>query len=152
MRIAVIGEAPSRFMEERNITLPLVLASSELAHMAGIQWPGEWGQLVETFNVLDRFPGRADGGGDLFPFPLATLCASRLKATLGERPLIVLLGRRVERAWGLQQPWFRTIGGVVVVPHPSHTSRWWNSRVNRLEAHVFWQEVAREARAASFKG
>lgn len=148
MKVAVIGEAPSKFMKERNITLPLVLAGAELAKMGGIQWPGEWNEVVDAFNVLDEFPGRQeDGKGDKFPFPLATICADRLKVKLGARPLVVLLGRRVERAWGLQpQQWFRVIGSVAVAPHPSHVNRWWNSRLNRLEAEAFWQEVAREAR------
>ncbi len=136
-------------MEERGLTLPLILASSELARMAGIKWPGEWSELIDVFNVFSTFPGR-DEHGDLFPFPQATVAAHALKQMLGERTLTVLLGRRVERAWNIQpQEWFRNIGGVVVAPHPSKVSRFWNSRVNRLAAEEFWHGVARIARGVT---
>ena len=62
--------------------------------------------------------------------------------------VVILLGRNVARAFGFgSAPWFKAFwnGNVVVVvaPHPSGKSRWWNDPANTEEARKFWQTVKR---------
>lgn len=142
-RIAVVGEAPSRWMQERRLLEPLVLAKLELASLAGIGIT-EWEEKFECFNVLDKWPGRSPyGKGDLFPLAEARIRARELKEALLNRR-IILLGRRVASAFDVEAPWFEWRRGTVVVPHPSKVSRWWNDASNRRRAEEFWRSCVRD--------
>lgn len=140
--ILVIGEAPSKYMDQRGFTKPLLLASRDLAELAGLRWPKEWEEVVEVRNVLDKFPGRQlSGKGDLFPIWEAQSEASKM--SFEGYPRVVLLGRRVGSAFGLSGDWFcwTTFKGtsVAVAPHPSKVSHWWNSKENVEAARQFWR-------------
>lgn len=119
LRILVVGEAPSKWMETHGVVEPLPLAGKELARMAGVRWPDQWLEMFEPVNVLDKWPGRAEHGkGDSFPHVEASRCATKLirEKVIG-RHKVVLLGRRVATAFGglawanwftwQQVPWFQ---------------------------------------------
>jgi len=66
--------------------------------------------------------------------------------------VVILLGRNVARAFGFGSvPWFKAFynGNVVLVvaPHPSGKSRWWNDPANTREAGRFWRAVYRRMQA-----
>jgi hypothetical protein len=139
-------------MEENGVVEPLPLAGRELAALAGVAHPIQWQALFECVNVLDRWPGKAGGKGDAFPMGDALEAVDHRLAPLCWNRRVVLLGRRVERAFRFNEcPWFewhrgRNDGLFVTVPHPSHVNHWWNKAENRREAARFWGTVADMAR------
>jgi len=142
----VVGEAPSRWMAENGVTEPLVLARKDLAALAGVSMV-EWKELFECVNVLDKWPGK-QGKGDAFPPGEAALAAAKMCPKLKEHDKIVLLGRRVEAAFGFGEgPWFTWRGNVAVSPHPSLINRWWNEQANRIAAARFWGGLVDEVRS-----
>lgn len=152
MKVLVVGEAPSRWMQERGITDALPIAGKELAAMAGITWPGRWFELFEPVNVLGSWPGK-QGKGDAFPLDLAIPAMRELVEEFHLYTRVVLLGRRVEMAYNgavgrrlsHQEPLFHGFDArIAVAPHPSHVNRWWNSIENRAAASRFWMDVARQ--------
>lgn len=107
MKILIVGEAPSRMMHESGVHEPMPHARRELAYYAGLCLP-EFNEKFECVNVLDRWPGKA-GKGDDFPMKLAYDGAERVQAKVveGDYARVILLGRRVEAAFGIQgNPWF----------------------------------------------
>jgi hypothetical protein len=86
----LVGEAPSRTSDPRK---PLVLAS--LAGLARLQFPQEWCATFDRVNLLQEWPG-ADS-----PFPLvkASKVASDLRPKIQKYRWVVLLGKRVARAF-----------------------------------------------------
>lgn len=55
---------------------------------------------------------------------------------------VVLLGRRVARAFGLQdQRLFDFVDHVAVMPHPSGRSHWWNDPGNERRARAFMRSL-----------
>ena len=124
----VIGEAPGR----SNGT-PLRGARRRIAKLVEL----DEDDLLEMFhwqNLLDQWPGYGPNGGSHFPMDAAREAARHVS----ERPLI-LLGRRVATAFGVDQPWFGWRDGIAVTPHPSGLSRWWNDPANLEAARVFWR-------------
>jgi hypothetical protein len=118
-------------------------------------------------NLLDAWPGAAVGGGSQFPHEAGVDAASALVEFVTARvprARLVLLGRRVARAFGVgeDRPWFEWSGltwksaalgptganprgllEVVVFPHPSSTSHFWNERANVDAARRFLLSLVR---------
>lgn len=92
-------------MEENGVTIPLPLARGELAALAGII-PHKFDELFECVNVLDKWPGK-QGKGDAFPLEMARPKALSMRSKLLKHRRVVLLGKRVEMAFGLSRPWFQ---------------------------------------------
>lgn len=139
--ILVVGEAPSKWMKEREVSEPLPLARRELAQLAGLSLV-QFNQKFECINLLKEWPGK-QGKGDAFPMDLARAAAARVKLD-GRRA--VFLGQRVAAAFYIDIPilQWRTAswGETAISPHPSHVNRWWNLLGNKQQAARFWGEAA----------
>lgn len=148
----LVGEAPSR-----NMKLPdHCLLREDLMRLAGLDLRRFYSLFART-NLLDYWPGRMRPGhaGDKFPLPGAREAARKLVPALPGFELTILLGRRVERAFGFpSRPWFEVsehrarIDGelkafrVACFPHPSKASRWWNKPGNLAKARSAWRHAA----------
>lgn len=145
MKPLIIGQAPSRdgktHFEGRSGT--------RLAQLAGLTRQ----QFLDDFdriNVFDVFPGRREGQeGDLFPIKEAMERAHAIYLTGAlEFRSTVFIGHRVAQAFGMPHPapflWHPIpfSGEVAMSPHPSGTSRWWNSEANLRNARDFWTGLA----------
>jgi len=90
-------------------------------------------------NLLSEFPGR-QSKGCAFPIGPAREAARRYKRGTPKSVPLVLLGRRVSRAFGLSGTapileWIEHEGrAVMVFPHPSGINQWWNDPSNRKRA------------------
>lgn len=156
MKTLVVGEAPSRWMEENRVTIPLPLARRELAALAGLI-PPKFDELFEFINVFDKWPGK-QGKGDAFPLTEARVAAAKLLPTFAGRK-VILLGTRVAKAFYLDARtllqfgyWEWTVPDgsrsevceIAICPHPSGVNTWWNKPENRVAARIFWGSVAQE--------
>ena len=152
--VLLVGEAPNRKVEGLENA---ALMRNDLANLANVGWPFEYFRLFARVNVLEFWPGRQPRGkGDLFPLEEARPRARKLRLAFPAFELVVLLGRRVQRAFGYDHAEFfdskrdgETWGAVA--PHPSKVSRWWNDPINVKRAGVFWRGVARAARRTRAK-
>lgn len=132
LRPLVVGEAPSRTSKA-----PLDGSSGRrLASLAGVPH-GELAARFELANLLDRWPGRGSGSGAAFPSAEARAAAASMEV---EGRKVVLLGKRVASAFGVVAGLLSVVrhrgGEVLVLPHPSGASRWWNSPGNRTLAEI----------------
>jgi hypothetical protein len=133
--IVFVGEAPGG-------TLPVEAGACwrRLAAVVGTTPAVLWQRAV-LVNTLKRRPER-DGHGDAFPLKAARRAAVRLagSALLTEARMIVLVGRRVSRAFGVaRQGYFvpfcldavHPAAASVVIPHPSGVNLWYNDPQHR---------------------
>lgn len=132
LRTLVVGEAPSR-----TSTAPLDGPSGRrLAALAGVPFE-ELPARFELTNLLDRWPGRGSGPGAAFPRAEARAAAASMEIE-GRR--VVLLGKRVASAFGVVGDLLDVVehrgAEVLVLPHPSGASRWWNSPDGRARAEA----------------
>ena len=146
MRPLLIGQAPSR---SRARLAPLSGQSGRrLARYCDVNLAG-FLHMFERRNLLTDWPGKAPGGGDLFPVLDGRRAADAMREAVSER-VVVLLGAGVARAFRLHHlpilTWSKfhkdSLGAVAVCPHPSGRSRWWNDPANREAAIAFWRELA----------
>lgn len=165
--VLLVGEAPSRGEARRATSRP----GEPLTHrgrcgkrimlMCGLS-AKQYYLLYDRANLLPpQAPSDFLGekAGDTFDYAAARRAAAGLVRTAIARRyhLVVLLGRRVQRAFGLElneesvyrSSFFAPVEAaglkLVAVPHPSGTSRWWNDQNNRLCAERFWRWVTQEA-------
>lgn len=151
MRITFVGQAPSRETDGKPpFTGKCGRFLAELLGTTHKQMLLDHGFL----NVLDHWPG-ASIKGDKFPIPEAKIAAKRKLEQLRGR-VVVLLGHNVARAFGCEKfayfQWFEirspenhedvVVPLLTVVPHPSGTSRWYNSEENRMVAGKFLRTLA----------
>ena len=149
-----------------KILKPLIIGQAPGGSGDGIPLSGRCGRklcglmktdlddYLETFdriNVLESFPGK-NGKGDSFPTRKAREMASKIE--LHGRPLVVLLGRNVARAFGLAKmdplTWTTVHGTkVALVPHPSGVNRWWNDCTNVRRARRFLRKIYNDTRMKS---
>lgn len=93
MKILFVGQAPSRDTDGQP---PFTGRSGrKLAKLCGISH-AEFLNAFELVNLLERWPGKS-GKGDAFPMAEARLVAASLD--FRNRPLVVLVGRNVARAF-----------------------------------------------------
>lgn len=159
-RVLLIGEAPNRrmYIEEEEGSDALVIP--RLVEMSQVN-SDEFDRLFSRANILAEWPGRSsEGVGDAFPFDQAYQQATRFKkaSILRGFDAVVLLGRRVESCFfavtsrtefftwrplpEVEGDSFGWSGiPVVVVPHPSGVSRWWNDDKNTSRAVEFWRTL-----------
>lgn len=140
--VLLVGQAPSRTSKPRE-----ALLRTDLATLCSLSLE-DYGKAFARTNVLTRYPGRA-AKGDLFPVEEAREGARALTQVLDRFRLVVLLGRGVEKAFGLPaESWFEIKSDlgtrVVTVPHPSKVNTWWNDKKNVRAAKRFWTKIARE--------
>lgn len=162
-RVLIVGEAPNRRMSLEDRESDEALMIPRLLQMCGLP-DGDFRSCFLRVNLLREWPGRDPSGeGDSFPRDLASREVPEVLRFLSARTFVdrvILCGKRVGACFFPSvtrppPPWF-TEGAltvdpllrpvsVVVVPHPSGTSRWWNEEGNRRRAESFW---AREAERA----
>lgn len=151
MRITFVGQAPSR---ETDGKPPFTGKCGKfLAELMGTTQE----QMLNDFtfiNVLDKYPGKHPIKGDLFPLPEAKASArKKLEQLRGN--VVVLLGYNVAKAFGAEK--FRylelyelrsqenfadvVVPIMVVVPHPSQISRYWNKRENVDAVKKFFKKL-----------
>lgn len=101
---------------------PREASGARLMHLSGLDEDG----YGETFCCMNVHPGQSPESQD------APGGKKILKVLRGRR--VVALGRRVSRAVGAPEEWFRweVSGGITVasMPHPSGLNRWWNDLRN----------------------
>jgi uracil-DNA glycosylase len=148
-RILIIGQAPSRDGRDRFAGK----SGDRIARFCGLQ---RGAQLLEFFDVENLLPAYvgATATGDRFPVALARERAAQLRSAWSPDRPVILVGRGVARAFGLDFPYFqwRVIGGgipVAVVPHPSGRNRYWNQASHRIAAWRFWRNAMGYARDGS---
>lgn len=149
--IVLVGQAAARSTVGKQ-PLNEGATSRRLATLLGMN-ASEYEQAFARHNVLGRvFPGKM-GKGDAFPVARARRGATSLQAShVGDGDVVVALGRGVARSFGVPTStgffeWFVHPADdprfhMVVVPHPSGISHWWNSRTNRLAARCFFRWLA----------
>lgn len=146
-KVLIIGEVPTREMHDMGIE-DVALLRQDLADLAGLSLMA-WAERFDRINLFPTWQGKA-GRGDAFPIWQARERAQDLVLSLHKHDKVVLLGRRVEAAFGLNQPWleWRDVFGttLAVAPHPSKLSRWWDIVENRANASFFWRQLAEETR------
>lgn len=143
MRTLIIGEAPARTGDPRR---PLLGRSGgRLAALCGLELQ-DYRRAFARANVLERWPGRL-AKGDAFDLPAARQRAALLRRRFVGGRLVVLLGRRTARAFGLDSAYFLpqrvACANVVVLPHPSGVNRWWNEPKNLARAARFLRRAAK---------
>jgi hypothetical protein len=91
----------------------------------------------DLVNLLDKWPGK-DGKGDAFDMDAARVKAEELTLELmtQEARFILLMGRKVERAFGWSGLKYLESNiwhshDVILFPHPSGVNLWWNEEDNR---------------------
>lgn len=140
----LIGEAPGRVAGR-----PLEGRCGErMAALAGVT-PEAFYRATERRNVLDEWPGAATDKGARFPRLRASIAAGRLLAHFSPDRLVLLLGYRVARAFGVKLRYFEEASilraRVYVIPHPSGVNVWYNDPANVRRAERFMREVLTDA-------
>jgi hypothetical protein len=137
-RALLVAEAPCR---GRNRTPLDGGAGDRLARHAGLADRSELLEAFDAWNLLGRWPGGA-GKGSRWPAERARRAAARHPL----RGVVVLLGGRVARAYGMHRLalWRfhelpRARGLVAVIAHPSGVVRTYNEERHRMAAgRVLW--------------
>jgi len=141
--VIVVGQAPGPSTDPAE---PLSGASGRrLASLCGLDLP-DFLARFERVNLLTTYPGRL-GKGDAFPMAFAREAAAAMAERVTSRRITVMLGLNVARAFGMQRLTFFELtrlphGYVVVAPHPSGVSHWWNDPSNVSLARLFWRALA----------
>ena len=152
MRVAIVGEAPSR--ETRGMPPFSGKSGARLAQLAGLE-PDALGDAFLLVNLLRGWPGQC-GKGSAFPVPRGARAGDRvLPMLMAERvALVVLAGRRVQAAlgfgdadrpfleWDHFAPWSPRGFSHAVLPHPSGVNHWWNDPANETAARAFLRPLA----------
>lgn len=151
----LVGQAPSRSASDL-----LGGSGARIARLAGLSLEQYESRLARV-NLLEEWPGRV-GDGDALPPREARAAWRALIPELAGRRRVVLLGRGVARAAGLDgAPWWSEVElevygrrafsvTLAVVPHPSGVSRWWNDPVGVLRARAWWRELVRSSEGGSW--
>lgn len=153
MRVLIVGEAPSRTGDtDAPLSGKCGVRLCKLMGMPGYDYPTLSAEFALT-NLLGSQEPSSTGKGDAYDLPKAVLAARSMRHLLKtDHRLTVLLGKRVARAF-LERtklpPWYQTIwdhqhghiSPVVVVPHPSGISHYWNSRPNVKAATGWWTRL-----------
>lgn len=155
MRPLLIGQAPGPNTDPELPLFPVPSRSAggRLQHLMGLT-RGEYLKSFDRINLLPFFPGKHKRD-DKFPMSPAKLSARAIRPLLANR-MVILVGRNVANAFGLQAEWHdwvewpvrrrcivsRDTGccRIAVVPHPSGRNLWYNNEENRASAEAFWAE------------
>jgi uracil DNA glycosylase superfamily protein len=163
-RILLIGEAPGKSGRPMAPALE-GRAGRRLARLMGVS-EEIYLRITDRVNLLPRWTGARDDT----PWPAAQARRAAVRMIrsqlLDQRAGVVLLGRRVAAAFGVEPDlpwatpafvrpaldrdlracqdlglltsWIVALERAYVMPHPSGASRWWNSRRNRQYANWWW--------------
>ncbi len=165
MRPLLIGQAPppnfDRSTHSPLYPLPEKASGGRLAALMGLD-ARAYLRIFQRINLLRDFPGKRQRPGgtrvDHWPKKEARQAAELIAPLLNERQ-VILVGRNVARAFGLdKKPWHEWIHHVVpyppdqptrvhiaLVPHPSGLNRWYSDAQNQIEARSFWAAFLEES-------
>lgn len=140
----IVGEAPGK---NGDPTKPIEgRIGRRLAHCAGMEFE-QFLSAFQRINLLDEQPQDAKGGMR-FNLARARQTALVLHDTLvtDPHPMIILLGKRVAKAFEIKQPEYFHLEFLCsvetyVVPHPSGVNHWWNNWDNELEMMRFMRNI-----------
>lgn len=145
MKPLIIGEAPGK---HGDATKPVEgRIGARLAACCGLTLD-EFLNTFDRINLLDEQPQDAPKGM-AFNVKAAGRRARELELTLGQLPLMLLLGKRVAAAFRMTNvEYFQAafIGTVptFVVPHPSGINRWYNKIENELQMIRFMRGIVKQ--------
>lgn len=150
----IVGEAPNRRGHHltlvglgRLLGISSIEASEAFDRMnvfpywlgSSTSGKGDWWDPVESAKIVEILRSRGFFGSPDYP-----------------RKRVILMGKRVARAFGLEKlEYFDRIAVIdephrsatehVVVPHFSGVNRWWNDESNRTLARKKWKKWLKEA-------
>ena len=167
----IIGQAPPASVGEgagEGFTPLSGLAERRLARLAGLEVDELWHRF-DRHNLLSEFPGRLpkharhqrtsgyalhQSNGDAFPMEQARAAAAALD--LCRYRLVVLLGLRVAAAFKVKRASLLMLNEealpcpLIILPHTSGVSHFWNDAANVAAAeHAFRDAIARFATTRS---
>lgn len=135
----IVGQAVGRARNEMPFDSR---AGDRLALFLGLSDCDELSEECVLVNLLAYWPGVAGSKSPEFPADEARRVADALKA---ERPVVLLCGRSVAGACGVDCEFFEPVpwrgGMAVVIPHPSGISHWWNDSGNKSKAKQFFDRI-----------
>lgn len=106
--------------------------------------------LFDVRNLIDRPMERVEGSkGTEWPEDEARRAALQLGLLVEREQPVVLLGKRVAKAFGLNSDFFawtpdQKLAPMVVIPHPSGIVRLWNEAQTRVgTGAVLWQALGK---------
>ena len=154
MKLVIMGQAPGK---NHGFGAPFAGPTGRrLARFCGLETVEQLRERAVLMNLWGRYPGKAKSvQGDAFPeSERAKRAAARRRAALAASgcEVLVCCGRRVASCFGVGDAPFlewREVplargknARVVVVPHPSGVSRWWQDpdacgRASALLAEIF---------------
>lgn len=154
MKILLVGEAPARVMDGKNVPAFSSKSGQRITDLIGT----DVREAFDTVNILSRWPGRNQKGSNFNPrSDLVQAGVRRILVQMSRegRQEMILAGSRVCKAFGLVVDPYLTwrqvefpagqrsglanprIFTVAVMPHPSAVNRWWNHKGNVRQAKVF---------------
>lgn len=161
LRPLLIGQAPPPNYDPRTHSplypLPEAASGGRLADIMGLDHR-TYLRTFQRINLLRDFPSKREHPGgtrrDHWPRAEARYAAELIAPLLHGRR-VVLVGRNVARAFGLEKATWHTWqphrvhyppddpaqAEMAVVPHPSGLCRWYNDPANMDEARVFWSAL-----------
>jgi uracil-DNA glycosylase len=148
MKLLLVGQGPSRSHgKKRAFDGP---SGDRLARCLNTN-RADLLSLIDTVNVLDRWPGKHGGlyayrdKGDRFPIALARKRAAALESSpvFRNRPVVIFVGSRTAHAFGYGYEltffqWFERaddhgFGLGLIIPHPSGCNLLWN------DVEIWWR-------------
>lgn len=144
-RILIVGQAPGPNTDPAEPLWPEPASSAggRLASFAGLS-PEEYLRKFERINLLNEFPGRRWKNADTWAVEPGRVAASAIRPLLRGRR-VILLGRNVSEAFGLDAPFHVWVGvdgfNAAVVPHPSGRSHWYRDSRNSSVSRQFWLQL-----------
>lgn len=156
-RVIILGQAPSRVGDGRPFSGP---SGRRLCSLTGLADYDELSRAFKLMNLLrepvKKVPGKK---GDLFDRKMAAARGAELYEVLPDEFKIVCCGREVWRSMGLDPtvPYFqwanvkanrRAWGDLVLFPHPSGISHYWNDAGRVRRAAEFLAPLAHRGRIA----
>ena len=149
MKPLIVGEAPSKNQDpERPVEGRI---GKRLANCAGLPYD-DFLQHFERVNLLHERQ-EVNGKGFVFDLHKAHGTAIVICTKLEPGRVVLLLGHRVAKAFGIKTAYFKPQRlqdlfemTAFVVPHPSSINRWWNSRANVTKAIKFMHDIVEQTR------
>ena len=142
MKPLIIGEGPSKYGDPSRPIGGRI--GRRLAALSGVD-SATFAQQFSKMNLLDTWPGQS-GKGSKFDAARARESAQRSGRRLRRGRIVILLGKRVAEAFGIEPVYFDRQSlrdaDAFVVPHPSGVNRWYNVSSNRRKMRAFMMRVA----------
>lgn len=148
MRTLIVGEAPARLPVGEPLDIPRMWQLCGCTRQEYLEAFERSNLINETAAGVHGVPG----GFDIHQISASLEYVAKFW-TRGDVRRVVLLGRTVQKAFGLlpgvklrffEEQWIFTQARIAIIaPHPSGKSRWWNDADNYRLAQDFWRREFR---------